>query len=271
MSETFSLDINEEKIKKEMYPFEPWRCSDRLTFVTVTTGHLHIHIASSKVTLHSEQGVFIPPHTVFALYHDSECDVLIYSIHPNTFLSIDGSFLNEEYFLPWLNSHDTTFKVLSPYVMKQKEILDQLSVIRYLNKQKRNILDLHIRILWIVQLLIPKNIAKKGRKTELYCAEFVTKDVEKEYTHKFDLDKLAKKTGLTRTSLCRRFKQDTGESIMDYLLKYRLYQAIKLLDQGTPLATVVRLTGFSTVGWFREKFKKVIGMSFEDYRMEKIV
>lgn len=257
--------MQEGKIKKKTFPFTPWNSCLNLVFLTVKKGVLHLHVGKDIITLHSSQGIFIPPHMVFAIYQEEECSYLYYSFGQDTFLSLEGSALNKEFFLPWLSSHDLSYTILSPYVMKQKQILDQLDVIQYLYKQNGSILDIHIRILWMIQLLIPKERAKRGRKTNLYCAEKVVQYIEKEYSHKFDLDVLAKEVGLTKTSLCRRFKKETGESILDYLLKYRYYLSLPLLQKGTSLTSIVKICGFSTIGWYREKFPMVLRCSIKDY------
>lgn len=81
------------------------------------------------------------------------------------------------------------------------------------------------------------------------------------------LAQMASITGLSPKHLCRCFKQATGQSPYQYLLKLRMDEAKRLLRHGNPSMTEVALsTGFSTPSHFSTAFRKATGLSPSQFR-----
>ena len=73
--------------------------------------------------------------------------------------------------------------------------------------------------------------------------------------------------GFHPNSLNRLIVRQTGQSLHQYLLMYRLRQAMPLIESGTePIAAIAARVGFSDPGYFSKLFRSKIGCSPVEYR-----
>ncbi len=85
--------------------------------------------------------------------------------------------------------------------------------------------------------------------------------------HKWTLDKLARESGASRSSLARRFNDLVGEPPMTFLKHWRMAMAADLLCQpDETVSTIAEKVGYSTPFSFSAAFKRVRGMSPQEHR-----
>ena len=91
----------------------------------------------------------------------------------------------------------------------------------------------------------------------------LTAVIEKYYVNEnFGVQELADRMNMDRSSLFRRFKKITGQSISKHLREYRLTRAEVLLRTGNyTVARVVCQTGFKDPAYFATCFKKHFGLT----------
>ncbi|NUU68249.1 helix-turn-helix transcriptional regulator [Enterobacteriaceae bacterium BIT-l23] len=91
--------------------------------------------------------------------------------------------------------------------------------------------------------------------------------VERHYSEKFSLDRLAQEIGLSRSYTSRLFRQQTGGSLHEYLLSRRIKRACELLrTTALPVEAIAAAVGFSDVTWFITSFKKMMNSTPLQYR-----
>jgi transcriptional regulator GlxA family with amidase domain len=82
-----------------------------------------------------------------------------------------------------------------------------------------------------------------------------------------DLDKLARRAHMSRRTLTRRFREDTGVSPMRWLADARIDRARELLEMtAEPVENIGRLTGLGAPASVRAAFHRHIGTSPQEYR-----
>lgn len=73
---------------------------------------------------------------------------------------------------------------------------------------------------------------------------------------------LARHLGVSRATLLRAFTRYVGSSPQSYLQQARLQAAQQLLAQtDTPIATIAATTGFASVKYFLQSFRRVVGIT----------
>ncbi|MER3588991.1 MAG: AraC family transcriptional regulator, partial [Mastigocladus sp. ERB_26_1] len=81
------------------------------------------------------------------------------------------------------------------------------------------------------------------------------------------LEAIATEVGMSRYYFCRLFKQSTGISPHQYVIKCRIDRAKELLLQGqNSIADVAFEVGFTSQSHFTKHFKHLIGMTPKAYR-----
>lgn len=91
--------------------------------------------------------------------------------------------------------------------------------------------------------------------------------IEDHLSENFSVDELAAHVYLNRSYFSREFKEETGESVMDYILNRRMEKAIQLIKDGVhSTKTIAGLVGYSDIKYFQRVFKKYTGYTVREYR-----
>ncbi len=91
--------------------------------------------------------------------------------------------------------------------------------------------------------------------------------IHENYKDEITLEDMAMVTGLSRQYFCKFFKDMTKLTPVQYLLQYRMEQAVKKLRiTDFPVNQIAYLCGFNDVGYFIRVFKAAYGVSPAEYR-----
>lgn len=92
------------------------------------------------------------------------------------------------------------------------------------------------------------------------------------YRDDISLQTLSLALGANDTSLCRKFKEETGETLFRYLTHLRIEAACKILRNSKhSISETAYLCGFNTVTHFNRKFKEIMSMSPKEFRKGKVI
>ncbi|ADB34803.1 transcriptional regulator, AraC family [Kribbella flavida DSM 17836] len=81
------------------------------------------------------------------------------------------------------------------------------------------------------------------------------------------VEQIAAEAGMSARTLNRRFREQTGTTPLQWLLKARIRQAQGLLETtGQPVDRIAGRVGFGSPAAFRERFKRVVGTTPNAYR-----
>ena len=90
------------------------------------------------------------------------------------------------------------------------------------------------------------------------------------YQSDISLTALSSLLGANTTALCRKFKEETGETIFQYLVHLRIEAACKMLrTTKRSISEIAYHSGFNTLPHFNRKFKEFMGVSPKDFRKER--
>ncbi len=96
--------------------------------------------------------------------------------------------------------------------------------------------------------------------------------IENNIGDKFTIDQLAVDHNLVRRTLERRFRQATGNSIIEYTQKVRMEAAKMNLEKGRKTVSEVMYDcGYTDSKAFRDVFKKCVGLSPLEYRRKYLM
>lgn len=111
------------------------------------------------------------------------------------------------------------------------------------------------------------NAEKPTYKVESYTkrAELISpalSKIFKDYNEKITIEELAKLCNVSKYYFCRLFKEETGLSVIQYIISYRISIAETMLKStDNSIESVAYLCGFDDVSYFYRTFKKIKGIS----------
>ena len=123
-----------------------------------------------------------------------------------------------------------------------------------------------------------EQITKKSAELNVTDAVFIRSDKENDYiqhildvtkesyNEKISIETFSGEFGVSASYLSRKFKESTGTSYLDFLNKYRVQQAVKLLETGKyKVYEVSDMTGFSDYKHFNTVFKRYTGSAPSEF------
>ncbi|MEU6356572.1 helix-turn-helix domain-containing protein [Streptomyces sp. NPDC047072] len=91
--------------------------------------------------------------------------------------------------------------------------------------------------------------------------------IEDNLAHEITLATLAGRSGMSERTFSRRFREQTGTTPLQWLLRARVRRAQYLLENsGHPVERIARQAGFGSPTAFRERFRRVVGTTPQAYR-----
>lgn len=92
--------------------------------------------------------------------------------------------------------------------------------------------------------------------------DYITENVK----DKFNLDDLAKMLFISKSSLCHKFKETVGTSLMDYILGEKIKASFYLLTDGLTNRQIAERLNISDEYYFSRLFKKFTGIPPKEYK-----
>lgn len=91
--------------------------------------------------------------------------------------------------------------------------------------------------------------------------------IEDNLTHEVTLEAMAAQAGMSGRTFSRRFREQTGTTPLQWLLRARVRRAQYLLENTDhPVERIARQAGFGSPTAFRERFRRVVGTTPQAYR-----
>lgn len=147
--------------------------------------------------------------------------------------------------------------------LSDNEVWEQLFKLETLEDMKTLIINYFLGV--------SRYIVEKRNKKSRNIIETIKEVIHKKYSENISVNEIAREVYLSTTYLCMVFKQETGETVNDYITKVRIEKAKELLkDPKNKLYDVCYGIGYTEPGYFSKVFKKHTGLSPTEYR-EKLI
>ncbi len=110
----------------------------------------------------------------------------------------------------------------------------------------------------------PIYVDKEVRRMQQICTYVMA-----HYVHAITLEEIAAETGMNRSAFCSYFKRHKGMTFSQFVTRYRLNTACKLLKHSRKqVSEICFLVGFNDLPHFVRTFTKAEGMSPSKYRKQ---
>ncbi len=104
------------------------------------------------------------------------------------------------------------------------------------------------------------NVREQDRLRDIYAF------VDNNYRQKIQLSEIAKISNMSKEAFCRYFKKVSSYTFVEFLNRYRISQAKRLLMSGKSVSDACYQTGFESLSYFNRTFKKIGNENPRDFR-----
>ncbi len=157
------------------------------------------------------------------------------------------------------NKNNTEIYTFMKQILLEETIKDE-----YYEENMKNIVN---------QLLIQliRNTSSKMIAYKKTLSSSVISYINKNYMNKITINELSEQFYISQWHLCREFKHDTNETIIQYTNKVRIVESqILLLETNKTITLISSEVGFENVTHFERVFKRLVGTTPSKYRKQTI-
>ena len=105
---------------------------------------------------------------------------------------------------------------------------------------------------------------------ELSVTEKIQQFLKQNCKEPITLDQISEEIGMDRFALCKYYRKETGETVMDTLKSIRIRRAKKLLRYGfDPVSEIGKQCGYDSVSYFIKIFREETGYTPLQYRKKR--
>ncbi len=120
-----------------------------------------------------------------------------------------------------------------------------------------------------LMVIINRLYAKAGNEKTVNCyhetiseiISFINNNIREELS----IDSISAAFFMSRYALMHKFKQETGSTVYDYIIRKRLAMARTLIRRGGPITRISQECGFRDYSSFERAFKKNFGITPREY------
>ncbi|PWV97853.1 two-component system response regulator YesN [Paenibacillus cellulosilyticus] len=120
---------------------------------------------------------------------------------------------------------------------------------------------------WLERLLEHAEAMARLQRQERSVIADMIEYIERHLQEDLSLQQLAARFFLSREYVSRRFRQETGVTLSEYVERHRMEHATKLLaNRSYKVADIAEIVGYTDEKYFSKVFKKHTGLSPQQYR-----
>ena len=277
----FPLTCYFSRFSDETYDYIDWHWHVEFQLCAVMSGSVLWQVGPDRVTVDKGEGIFINSQHIHRAqpYKCSEASFFCVDFRPDLIKDreinreINGSEndgLYKKYVLPVLGEAGIEAKKISPQYKAGEDILQRLKHMAeaFENKDECYEYELVGNIYSIWGKLFPaiSNEAKHNDAHDTRLKEIFVY-IQSTYAQPITLDDIAANTGVSRSECCRYFKSQTGQTLFEYLIQYRIRKSLDMLAAGSKsISQVAQDVGFSSQSYYTERFRRIMGMTPTEYK-----
>ncbi|MBW7455359.1 helix-turn-helix domain-containing protein [Paenibacillus sepulcri] len=259
----------------------PSHTHDFVELVFVVEGSAFHEMSGHQYRLATGDVFILEPNVYHSYLGSADEDTLVYNVLFDTaFLQKElealqeiPAFIDFFYLMPFLRKSQS-FIPYHPLQAAQKlQFQGHLQTIYEEYEQERDGSQLIIKTRWIECLVWLSRYHQENRSTERHTLSdrerilSIRNFVELNYRQPLTLIQLSRICGMSVSSFTAKFKEATGQSLMDYKHEVQIRHASALLlDTDTKVLDIALETGFNDVSFFNKMFRKHTGVTPREYR-----
>lgn len=260
-----------------------WHWHPEIEMIYMIEGKVEALVDDQSIILTPGQGIFVNQNVLHAFHRVEGYDAVFFSVvfHPAMIFGYGSAALSVKYLSPISENPHMKYILLNdedPYTVPVIRYMEQIRDF-YTDSQYgyELICKANICMMWNEILKIPRPETSTVIKSKrILNDEQRIKDailyIEQHFADPITLDDIAGSIHISKSECCRCFQRVLRQTPFEYLLKYRIFYAAKLIKQQDPeaesISNLAITVGFGNISYFNKVFKRYLHMTPTEYKKE---
>ncbi len=273
----FPIGILTSRFTKDTYHFVNWHWHEELQYNVVIEGAFNFYVADKKYTVKVGDGLFINGHQIHKAeaIEPNSTFAFIY-FHPKLLTSQKDSYFYKNYVSTILSDDFVGSILLNRKIEDDRRIIDTVLEIKHINNEKNDLYELDILSsliqLWKCTLSCAQNKSLIQANHDTLTnnrLKSIISYIDDNYSAHMTLEDIANHVYLSRSECCRFFKNAIGQSLFQYILRYRINKSVELLtNTDKSIAIIAHEVGFNGQSYFTKCFTSIKNKTPKHFRDE---
>lgn len=262
-----------------------WHWHDEIEIIIINNGRANVLIDDTSVELQTGQALMINQGILHSIRPIKNEKCTLYSIifHPSLLFGYGQAYLSTKYLTPIISSPSLKYIKLEESVPWQEKLIDHLNNAIAVNLTKKYGYELvtkaEISLFWagILEHYASDEATDAHNQAEGSSDSKRVKQailyIEQHHMEAITLDDIADSIHVSKSECCRCFKRTLQITPIEYVMKYRIFEATRKIKRKEPEAKSISLlamsVGFNNASYFNKLFKKYVGCTPSQYKSSK--
>ena len=275
-TDDFPLGFYDEDVYVFDFHCIDWHWHSEIELVYLEEGTFTALIGADKVTVNAGQALFINSQVIHRFEAEGHAIIPNIVFSPDVIASED-SLIFKKYIIPVLN-------MPAEYILfdKHTEWMDEalssiISLFKVLRENKVKGINCEFKIVQTLMTIweLIYNNCQEGESDRRQISnahsqgqlQIMMQFIQDHYREHISLNDIAETVSLGTSSVLKLFKKYLHISPIEYLIQYRIKNAVKFLDNTDDgIALIAANCGFDNIGYFCRKFKAIMGVTPSQHR-----
>ncbi|MBU5424897.1 AraC family transcriptional regulator [Tissierella pigra] len=273
----FPLEVFYDDLYKYDMNFIRWHWHKEIQFAIVQKGVVEFFFLDESFQLSEGNGLFINSNSLHQMKPITPDCVVVNIVFNHTLIGGHNlSLIDRKYIYPIVNNSSLDFLLLDNTIKWNKDIIIKLFEIYDFHKNRDFGYELSIKnnlcSLWLILAynLVPNlNLSSKLHKHEEERIKIILEYIHNNFSNNISLKDISDSVHISKSECCRCFKKYLKMSPFEYLMQYRIVEALSLIQNTTKSITeIMCLVGFNDASYFTKIFKRFTNCTPTEYRKQ---
>ena len=280
----FPITVYPVTLSKMYLKLIRWHWHPEIEMIYILDGRVEALVDDDSVILSPGQGIFVNQNVLHAFHLVEDYDAVFFSVvfHPAMIFGYGSVAMSVKYLSPILENPQMKYLILGNDDPYTAPLIDYMKQIRdsYFKEDfgYELICKAAVCNLWNALLKVPRNESATVLKSKrIVNDEQRIKDailyIENHFAEPITLDDIACSIHISKSECCRCFQRVLRQTPFEYLLKYRIFHAAKLIqhqdENADSISNLAITVGFGNISYFNKVFKRYLHMTPTEYKRER--
>lgn len=274
---TYFLDLS------EMYMGAiRWHWHEEIEIIIINNGRATVHVDDSSIEMCTGQAIMVNQGILHSIkpINNEKCTFYSLIFHPSLLFGYGQAYFSSKYLTPVVSSPSLKYVRLNESVSWQEELIDHVNnaIAATLTRKfgYELVTKAELSLFWAG--LLEHVLTDEEEETEMTPEDSLDSKrvkqallyIEKHHMEGITLEDIADSIHVSKSECCRCFKRTVHVTPIEYVMKYRIFEATRKIKRGVPeaksISTLAMSVGFNNASYFNKLFKKYVDCTPSQYK-----